>query len=369
VTQRIPISSKQGAYEVVIDRGGLSRSVEEVQRATTATRFLVVVDSAVAATHAAAVRASLGPDRVAGMIELTADEQLKQMSVVEAIWEAALAAGLDRSGAIISVGGGLTGDIAGFAASSYMRGIDFVQIPTTLLAMVDASIGGKTGVNVPIPNSDRLGKNLAGAFWAPKLVCVDPDTLDTLPLRELRSGLAECVKHGVIADRGLLGRISAQARVLAAGDTEAVETLLPQSIMVKREVVEADEREHGRRMLLNFGHTFAHAIEPIHELDLTHGEAVSIGMCAAAWCGSSLNLCSMADVESLTAVLESLGLPTSIPQPLSIDALCEAMRYDKKMVGDRMRLVLPTGDAAIVRDDVPQQVVRDAWRRVLPDCG
>jgi 3-dehydroquinate synthase len=329
--------------------------------------MLMVVDQAVGASHGGAVRASLGPDRVAGVVEITAEEPLKRMSTVERIWQACLQVGLDRSGAIIAVGGGLTGDVAGFAAASFMRGVDVVQIPTTLLSMVDASIGGKTGINVPLPGSDRLGKNLAGAFWAPKLVLVDPETLETLPRRELRSGLAECVKHGVIADRGLLALIGSHAELLAQGDRAAIDTLLPRSIEVKRAIVQADEHERGSRMLLNLGHTFAHAIEPITDLDLTHGEAVAIGMCAAAWCAEGCGLCSIEDCESLTRTLSSLGLPTSMPRAEPIDALCDAMRYDKKATGDRLRLVLPTRDAAVVRDDVPPGAVREAWQRVMPE--
>ena len=363
----LPVTSMQGAYEIVIASGSLSRLGHHLAGLRGCGHVLVVADDAIADTHAAVVAASL---RDAGWAvsetTLQAQESLKTMSTVQSIWDDALAAGLNRDSAIIAVGGGLTGDVAGFAAATYMRGIDLIQVPTTLLAMVDASIGGKTGVNMPLPSGDQLGKNLAGAFWAPTLVWVDPNTLQTLPLRELHSGLAECVKHGVIADRELLKVMMVHAEALQGGNLEAILDLLDRSIKVKRGIVQADERESGERMLLNLGHTFGHAIEPIEELDLTHGEAVSIGMCAAAWCAVHLGINSQRGAEELVQLLTSLGLPTRLPKSIDIDGLWDAMRFDKKNVESGVRLVLPTCESAVVRDDVSEQVVREAWSHVMP---
>ena len=183
----IPISSAQGDYSVVLEQGGLSSAAAHISDATPARRLVIVADEQVVRTHAATLLKSLQPGEWDTTITtLRAEESLKRMHAVERIWEVALAAGLDRHGAILSVGGGLTGDVAGFAAATYMRGVDFIQVPTTLLAMVDASLGGKTGVNLPVPSPAELGKNLAGAFWAPRLVLADPLTLETLPVREFR---------------------------------------------------------------------------------------------------------------------------------------------------------------------------------------
>ena len=367
MSTRIPITSHQGDYDVLIEPGCLRTAAKYIARASQARRVLVVADEQVLAPHAAAVLESLQPDGwEATITTLPAEEPLKRMEAVERIWEAALAGGLDRHSAIIAVGGGLTGDVAGFAAATYLRGIDLVQVPTTLLAMVDASIGGKTGVNLPLPGLSRLGKNLAGAFWPPKLVLVDAETLDTPPLRAFRSGLAECVKHAIISDPDLMCLLEQHAVALREGDRGAIEDILVRSINAKRQIVQEDEREAGCRMLLNLGHTFAHAIEPIKELDLTHGEAVSIGLSAAMTCAERLGLCTADAVNRVRVLLTDLGLPVSIAQHEPAEALCAAMRYDKKVDGDRLRLVLPMQQGACVRDDVAMADIEAAWHSVMP---
>jgi len=370
MTTRIGISSSQGSYDVVIERGSLANSDTHFAPATNARRALIVVDEAVASTHAAAVYASLaGNGWTLATHTLPALEPLKRIEAVESVWHAALELGLDRQSAIVSVGGGLVGDVAGFAAATFMRGIDFIQVPTTLLAMVDASIGGKTGINLPLPGLDVLGKNLAGAFWSPKLVLVDPDTLASLPQRELTSGLAECVKHALIGDPDLGECLLSSADDLAAGNLASIDAIIEQAVNVKRLLVEADERESGQRMLLNFGHTFGHAIEPIASLDLTHGEAVAIGMHAAAACSRRLGLASAARVCSIGNLLQRVGLPTRTPGSIPITPLLEAMRYDKKAAGGRLRLVLPTEDAVVVRTDVEAADIEAAWHVVIPDAA
>jgi len=367
MSTRIPISSRQGDYDVLIEHGSLATAAATIATATAARRVLLVADEQVAATHAAVVLRSLQPDGWdATIMTVRAEEPLKRMAALEQIWEAALGGRLDRDSAIIAVGGGLTGDVAGFAAATFMRGIDLIQIPTTLLSMVDASIGGKTGINLPVPGRSQLGKNLAGAFWPPRLVLVDPDTLSTLPLREFRSGLAECVKHAIIGDAELMELLEQHAVDYHDGNRDAIDAVLVRSIEAKRRIVQADEREAGRRMLLNLGHTFAHVIEPIAALNLTHGEAVSIGLCAAMVCAERLGLRAEADVDRVRTLLSSLGLPVCMAQPQSIDLLCDAMRYDKKVGGDRVRLVLPTDDGAVVRDDVPVEDIVAAWYSVSP---
>ncbi|MDP6986846.1 MAG: 3-dehydroquinate synthase [Phycisphaerales bacterium] len=367
MSTRIPLTSRQGDYEVVIEPGCLRSAAGFIGEACQARRVLVVADEQVLTPHAGVLLKSLQPDGwEATITTLRAEEPLKRMEAVERVWEVALAGGLDRHSAIIAVGGGLTGDVAGFAAATFLRGIDLIQVPTTLLAMVDASIGGKTGVNLPIPDVPHVGKNLAGAFWPPKLVLVDAETLATLPLREFRSGLAECVKHAIISDSELMTLLERNAATLREGECGGIEEVLVRSITAKRHLVQEDEREAGSRMLLNLGHTFAHAIEPIEALDLTHGEAVSIGLCAALACSERLGLCGADAVNRVRLLLENLGLPVSIARPEPVEDLFAAMRYDKKVEGDRLRLVLPTRDGACVRDDVASADIEAAWHSVMP---
>ena len=367
MSTRIAVTSQQGAYDVLIEQGGLASSAASMAAATTARRVLVVADEQVVQTHAATLLKALQPgDWEVTLTATCAEEPLKRMAAIEQIWTAALSGGLDRHSAIIAVGGGLTGDLAGFAAATYMRGIDVIQVPTTLLAMVDASIGGKTAINLPVPGLDHLGKNLAGSFWPPKLVLVDSDTLETLPVRQFRSGLAECVKHALIGHSDLMRLLEVHADTLRDGGTGTLDDVLVQSIEAKRLVVEQDEYEYGRRMLLNLGHTFAHAIEPIKELDLTHGEAVSVGLFAAMACARLRGLLNAAEVNRVTDLLTGLRLPTHISVPQPIDDLLAAMRYDKKASGGQLRLVLPTSSGAEVHDDVPIEDVTAAWRTVMP---
>jgi 3-dehydroquinate synthase len=280
-----------------------------------------------------------------------------------------LGARLERRSPVVALGGGVVGDTAGFAAATYLRGVPLVQAPTTLLAMVDAAIGGKTGVNIEIPPSEHapcvLGKNLIGAFWQPRAVVCDPLVLRTLPQRDLRCGLAECVKHALIADPGLLTLLAESCGEIESCDEEALTPLIARSAAVKINIVQEDEREAGSRALLNLGHTFAHAIEPIPELDLRHGEAVSIGVCAAVRCAVLTGRMEETEGDIVVDLLELLGLPVEMPQPVEIDRLLHAMSYDKKAAGGRVRLVLPTGlgSAAIV-DDAPAEAVIEAWESV-----
>jgi 3-dehydroquinate synthase len=367
MSTRISVTSQQGDYDVLIEQGCLASASARFAAVTRARRVLVVADEHVVRTHAATILKALQPgDWEVTLTAVRAEEPQKRMAAVEQIWTAALSGGLDRQSAIIAVGGGLTGDLAGFAAATYMRGIDVIQVPTTLLAMVDASIGGKTGINLAVPGSDHLGKNLAGSFWPPKLVLVDRDTLGTLPVREFRSGLAECVKHAVIGHPNLMHLLELHADSLREGQTSMLGDVLEQSIKAKQILVEQDEHEHGSRMLLNLGHTFAHAIEPIKELDLTHGEAVSVGLCAAMACAQLRGLMTSSEASRVADLLAGLHLPTCISTPQPIDDLLAAMHYDKKSIDGQLRLVLPTSNGAEVHDNVPIADITAAWRTVMP---
>ena len=265
------------------------------------------------------------------------------------------------------VGGGLVGDVGGFAAASWLRGVDVVQIPTTLLAMVDASVGGKTAVNVPLPDSvgGGLGKNMAGAFWPPRLVLADPETLQTLPSRHISCGLAEAVKHGLLADPDLLDLIERMGPALVKGSLDGAETIISRAVSIKADIVARDELESGQRALLNLGHTFAHAIEGRPALGLHHGEAVAIGLMAAGALGVQLETMASDALDRLRSLLASLSLPVILPGPCPADQLLERMRFDKKMDQGTMRLIVPQAPCgACIRTDVSDAQVLEAWRSV-----
>jgi 3-dehydroquinate synthase len=257
-------------------------------------------------------------------ISFPAGETSKTRETWAMLTDRMLERGVGRDGAVIALGGGVTGDLAGFVAATYMRGVPLVQVPTSLLAMVDASVGGKAAVDVP------AGKNLVGAFHQPAAVLADTDTLRTLPERELRAGLAEAVKHGAIADAEHLAWIEEHAHLLLAADGDRLGELVQRSVEIKRDVVIRDEREAGPRQLLNFGHTVAHALEAATGYGMLHGEAVAVGMVTEARIGESLEITEAGTAERLAEVLSGLGLPTSSPDGLAPEALVPYARRDKK---------------------------------------
>lgn len=354
-----------GEYDIVVDAGALSALGDEIAARLPGRRVLLIADSNVVETHAVVAGASLGDsgfDVVTHVLE--SDETLKTMPQVESIWASALDAGLDRSSCMVAIGGGLAGDVAGFAASSFLRGIDFVQVPTTLLAMVDASVGGKTGINLRLPDGG-LGKNLAGAFWQPRLVLADPNTLSTLPVRERRCGLAETIKHALIGAPELLDVIDTGLDAILAADPVAVAGLVERAVKVKIDVVEKDEREQGMRAVLNLGHTFAHVIEPDPELNLKHGEAVSIGLIAAAALAQALGCLEGDWPARLAELLDRAELPTRLPAARDPEKLLSRMRFDKKNQGGRHRLVVPIAPGQVrIMDDVPEASIIQAWQAV-----
>ena len=357
-------------YRIMIEAGLLDRLGELTAAVAPHARALLAIDANIIAAYGPRARTSLEAAGYEVLVhELVAEERHKTLETVRGMYDAMLAFRLERASPVAALGGGVVGDIAGFAAATYLRGVPVVQVPTTLLAMVDASIGGKTGVNLPLPADalgvSTLGKNLVGAFWQPRAVIVDPTVLGTLDRRHFRCGLAECVKHGLLAGADLLAFIEANAPRIAGLDMDILTELIARSASIKVDIVQADEREAGRRALLNLGHTFAHVIEPIEELDLRHGEAVAIGLCAAARCAMETGRLGRTDVQYVTGLLEGLSLPTRLPRAESAARLTGAMIFDKKVAGDRIRLVLPTaiGEAAIV-DDVQPEAISAAWRAV-----
>ncbi len=371
--QTIQLTLPTQSYEIHVELGLLAGAGEIVSSVAPSGRAMLVVDSNITDGHRREVKKSLvEADYDVFEHGLVADERLKTLDTVRGIYKGMLAFRLDRTCPVIALGGGVVGDIAGFAAATFLRGLPFIQVPTTLLAMVDASIGGKTGVNFPLPadgeGRQELGKNLVGAFWQPRAVITDPEVLKTLDPRHFRCGLAECIKHGVIGDPELLTFIGSNAQDIAELEQGAIEELITRSARLKVNVVEEDEREAGRRALLNLGHTFAHVIEPLEELELRHGEAVAIGLCAAASCSVQTDRLSQEDAEKLVELIDHAGLPTKLRRAEDLGRLIRAMGYDKKVAGGRLRLVLPTslGSAEIV-DDVPRAAIETAWRAVGAD--
>ena len=270
-------------------------------------------------------------------IELEDGEAYKTWQSLERIFDALLAAQADRKTTLFALGGGVIGDLTGFAAATYMRGVPYVQVPTTLLSQVDSSVGGKTGINHP------LGKNMVGAFHQPIAVVADLETLDTLPQRELVSGIAEVIKYGPIADREFFAWIEQNIDALLKKDKEALSFAVAKSCSIKASIVGTDEREAGRRAILNFGHTFGHAIETATGFGTwLHGEAVGCGMVLAASMSARLGLMEDADAERLTKLIARAGLPTH-PPSIPTSRLLEIMRVDKKAEGGNLRFVLLKG--------------------------
>lgn len=318
---------------------------------------LIVSDTHVAPLYAARVQAALlraRPQLQVETLALPAGEAHKTLSAFSACIDALAALGATRDACVYALGGGVVGDVAGFAAACWMRGIDCVQLPTSLLAMVDSSVGGKTAIDLP------QGKNLVGAFHSPRAVFADTAALATLPPRELHAGLAEVVKYGAIADTALLARLQADAQALLACDHAAIAFAILRSCEHKAAIVARDPFERGERALLNFGHTFGHAIEAEQAFGgLNHGEAVAAGMVLAARLSARLGMSASGDTDRLRSLLQTLRLPVRLPAGLSPQALLLRMRLDKKATADGLRLVLwrGAGKAEIVSGVDPAEVL------------
>lgn len=327
---------------------------------------LIVSDDTVSPLYAPRVRAALvqaRPDLQVGELVIPAGEASKTLEHFGAAITALAELGATRDACVFALGGGVVGDLAGFAAACWMRGVDCVQLPTTLLSMVDSSVGGKTAVDIP------QGKNLVGAFHPPRAVIADTSALHSLPPRELRAGLAEVIKYGAIRDPLFFQWLGAEREALLRGEAAATAQAIARSCEHKAEIVERDPLEKGERALLNLGHTFGHAIETEqgygapHNDNLNHGEAVAVGMVLAARLSARLGMAPPADTDALRALLEAYGLPTAVPAGLDPLALLARMRLDKKNVAGRLRLVLWRGiGRAEVVPDVDEAAVLDVLR-------
>lgn len=342
------------SYSIYLGEGLLGQLPEFLDGLSVRGSTAIVTDSNVGPIYADRVASLFKSRPVICMFE--AGEDRKRLDQIEWLCGRFLEAGLDRGSMVVALGGGVVGDMAGFAAAVYMRGIRFIQIPTTIVAQVDSSVGGKTGVNHP------LGKNSIGSFHQPSAVIIDMSLLSTLPDREVRAGMAEVIKHGVIADADLFAYLENEAAAILAKDVRALERPILRSCEIKSEIVAMDEREQGRRAELNYGHTFGHAIESVSEYRLfLHGEAVALGMHAAGVLAQSLGMVGDDFVARQRACIESYGLPVAWPD-LPVEAALAAMRHDKKTRSGQLKLILPDRMGHVVqRTDVDDALVRKAF--------
>lgn len=344
----ITVELPQQAYDISIAPGGLAHLGNWMQPLNLGRRVLLVSNPMIFRRYGEQAIASLTAAgfEVAHCL-LPAGERYKTPASIQKIHDAALAHHLERSSTIVALGGGVIGDMAGFAAATWLRGIAFVQVPTSLLAMVDAAIGGKTGVNHP------QGKNLIGAFHQPRLVLIDPQVLSTLPPREFRAGMAEVIKYGVIWDAELFSQLEAakrldQQRYLPEG---LLQEILTRSCQAKAHVVSKDEKEAGLRAILNYGHTIGHAVESLTGYRLiNHGEGVAIGMVAAGQIAVELGLWDQADADRQRLLIQKTGLPTQLPE-LPSDQIITALQTDKKVLSGKVRFVLPTQIGSVIVTD------------------
>lgn len=321
---------------------------------------VVVSDTNVWPLYGERVRRSLGVRDMTHHSHVVAPgDGSKSLVELERLLNAIAAAGMTRDGMLLAVGGGVVTDLAGFAASIWMRGVAYVNCPTTLEACIDAAIGGKTGINHP------SGKNLIGAFHHPRCVAIDPDCLATLDRRDVAAGLAECVKHACIVDPALFAWYEDNADAILNLAPAVTEELIARNVAIKAGVVEQDEREQGRRAILNFGHTLGHAIEQFHQYALRHGEAVSLGMVCATRISQALGGIDRDDADRIEALLLRMGLPISM-SGVDCDAILALTQSDKKIRDGRRRWVLLEGIGATqIRDDVPESIIRDALDSII----
>lgn len=344
------------AYPILIGSGLLARVGAHLKPVVAGRKVLVVTNPTVRELYGGAVGESLA---AAGFdvawAEMPEGERYKTLTTVNALYDRAFASGLDREAAIVALGGGVVGDTAGFAAATFMRGIHFIQIPTTLLAQVDASVGGKVGVNHP------RGKNVIGAFYQPRLVLADVRTLRSLPHREVRAGLAEVIKYGVIRDEGFFGWLEADLERVLALDDGALAQVVEVCCRIKAAVVEEDEREGARgvRQLLNYGHTIGHALETLTGYAMyLHGEAVAVGMVAAAKISRLLGRLPHRDYARIRQLILRTGLPVEMPAGLDPEELTEAVAHDKKVRGEKVNFILPEKiGAASVYPATPDEII------------
>jgi 3-dehydroquinate synthase len=353
---RIDVTTPSRGYPVSIEEGAIDRLGALLDEARAPERRFVVSSPPIWRLHGPRLTRAL---EGAESILVSDGERYKQLPTVVRIYDALVRSSADRASTLVTFGGGVIGDMAGFAAATYLRGIALVHVPTTLLAQVDSAIGGKVGVNHP------LGKNLIGAFYQPHAVVADPTVLATLPRREFRAGLYEVVKYGVTSSASLFDRVARELAAIFARQPDVLTAIIAESCCIKAAVVSADEREAGPRRILNFGHTAGHAIEAVTRYRrYRHGEAVAYGMLVAAELAAARGALAERDRQALADLIAALG-PLPAIADVSTAPILEAVRHDKKVVSGRLHFVLPTGiGSTTIVDDVTEKELRDALRRV-----
>jgi 3-dehydroquinate synthase len=337
--QTLSVNLGERSYPIHVGSGTLDRLGELAQQAGLSGKAAVISNPTVAQLYLDSVHESLN---AAGFevtpILLPDGEEHKNLSSLAAIYDRLVSARFERKSCLIALGGGVIGDIAGFAAATYLRGVPYVQAPTTLLAQVDSSVGGKTAVN------HKDGKNLIGAFYQPRLVLIDVAVLQTLPRRELIAGIAEVIKYGIIEDPALFELLERNMGKLVAGDRDLLTRVIAKSCAIKARVVEADEREDDYRAVLNYGHTIGHALEAVTGYkQFLHGEAVGVGMAQAAALSARQGFCDERCLERIVGLIRKAGLPAEIPENVSLQSLIQAMEVDKKSAGGKIKFIMCAG--------------------------
>ncbi len=357
--KRLTIDLADRSYDILIGRNLLGRVGTLVSEILTPSQVVVLTHPSIQRLYGNTLKESFaaqGP--TVRTLEIPEGEASKSLGQAERIFDKLMEWQCDRSTLLVALGGGVIGDLTGFIAATYMRGVPFVQIPTSLLAQVDSSVGGKTAVNHP------RGKNMIGAFYQPKCVVIDLDSLESLPDKEFKAGLAEIIKHGVIEDADLFAYLESNVEAILAHETECLEHIIATSCEIKARVVEKDERESRYRMVLNFGHTIGHAVEALTGYSgLIHGEAVAIGMVQAAKLSRVTGHCSDAVVERIARLIDRFGLPTQLP-PLDKEAIIQALYLDKKTTHQSLRFILVRDIGSIeIVDKVEESSVREVLGR------
>ena len=356
----VRVNLPDSPYDITVCPGLLAEIGTAIASQSKSRKVAVITDSRVGPLYRKPLAAAL---TAAGLEEIFAmiphGETYKTIQYLLPVYDQLLGAKIERSTPVIALGGGVIGDMAGFVAATVLRGVPFIQIPTTLLAMVDASVGGKTGIN------HAVGKNLIGAFHQPIAVYADPEVLKTLPPRELRGGLAECIKHDCIRDADGFAALEQNITRALSLDSDYLTELVAHNVAIKSRVVEADQFENGERAHLNFGHTFGHAIETISQYQYSHGEAVALGMVGAVYMSEKLGLLDEVSRRRIVSVIELAGLPVR-GMKLDPAAVIDAMIFDKKVKGGKIRFILLDRIGhAVIRDDLPPELVREAVESLL----
>ncbi len=354
--QKVKVNLKKSldnSYEILIDSGLLSQVPSELKKSKLGNKYAIITDTNVEKLYAKDFLRNFVMNRLdTYLLRFNAGEQQKTRKTKEYLEDELIDFNFTRDSVIIALGGGVVGDVAGFVAATFNRGVPYVQVPTTLLAMVDSSIGGKVAVDHP------LGKNLVGAFHQPKKVFIDLDILKSLPKREILNGLAEIIKHAIIADKELFNFIDKNMDKILKSDSKVMEKIIKRNCEIKARIVEADEKESGLRKVVNLGHTVGHAVEALMNFQISHGEAVAIGMSKEAEIAKELKLINQKDVDTIKAILKKAGLPTEIPKGIKSKEIMKKTLLDKKVVAGKVQYVLPLGVGKVKYGiEVPDSIV------------